>query len=422
MRATGSQPFGAAMGVDALADPGGDGDGADDLADPLARQHVWRWPGTFLTADEQRSRASCTDMQPQQLRQVTPDRHLPALATLALTDGNHALGEADILDAKLHQLRGPGAGFQQRLQHQSGSAVLGVSLVEKAKFFLNGQPIDATAMFRGCPKARALPGSFENGFALRVVHSFPHEDGGDSGGGAFDRGHDTVCFKVFGVQAWGFRVPIRAKVDGGRRAGSAFSFPLRTSWKARLPAILHRRCAMRVRVLLQITGDDGTAGAAEEVAAFEKVTQRSEDLGLSIAEGKALLAAVQHGTVKVQAAAWSRRHRPCPVCGGKRRGKGSYPVVFRTLFGDVELDSPRLHRCQCQCQDTDGPATVSPLRDLITDHVAPERLYLEARWASLVPYAAAAGLLADILPIASGANAKPPQLVAGFDGSRRGSL
>ena len=161
---------------------------------------------------------------------------------------------------------------------------------------------------------------------------------------------------------------------------------------------------MRVRVLLQITGDDGTAGAAEEVAVFEKVTQRLEDLGLSIAEGKALLAAVQHGTVKVQAAAWSRRHHPCPVCGGKRRCKGSYPVVFRTLFGDVELDSPRLHRCECQ--DTTGPATVSPLRDLITDHVAPERLYLEARWASLVPYAAAAGLLADILPIASGANAK----------------
>jgi len=162
---------------------------------------------------------------------------------------------------------------------------------------------------------------------------------------------------------------------------------------------------MRVTVLLQITADDGTTGAAEEVAAFEKVTQRLEDLGLSIAEGKALLAAVQSGTVKVQAAEWSRRHRPCPVCGDQRRCKGSYPVVFRTLYGDVELDSPRLHRCQCQ--DTAGPAaTVSPLRELITDHVAPERLYLEARWASLVPYAAAAGLLADILPIASGGNAK----------------
>lgn len=52
-----------------------------------------------------------------------------------------------------------------------------------------------------------------------------------------------------------------------------------------------------------------------------------------------------------------------------------------------------------------GPATISPLRALIPDHVAPERLYLEARWSSLVPYAAAAGLLADVLPVASGANA-----------------
>ncbi len=155
---------------------------------------------------------------------------------------------------------------------------------------------------------------------------------------------------------------------------------------------------MRVRVLLQITGDDGTAGPAEEVAAFEKVTQRLEDLGLSIVEGKALLAAVQHRMVKAQAAVWSQRHRHCPACGSRRRSKGSYPVVFRTLYGDIELDSPRLHRCRCQAAD--GAATVSPLRDLITDHLAPERLYLEARWSSLAPYAAAAGLLTDILPLA----------------------
>jgi hypothetical protein len=35
----------------------------------------------------------------------------------------------------------------------------------------------------------------------------------------------------------------------------------------------------------------GTASAAEEVAVFEKVMERLEDLGLSIAEGKATLAA-----------------------------------------------------------------------------------------------------------------------------------
>ena len=161
---------------------------------------------------------------------------------------------------------------------------------------------------------------------------------------------------------------------------------------------------MRVRVLLQITSDDGTASAAEEVAVFEKVTDRPEDLGLSIAEGKATLAAVQHRTVSAQAAAWAERHRRCEACGERRRSKGRYPVTFMTLYGDVELASPRLLRCPCQ--SADSPATVSPLRDLIPDHVAPERLYLEARWSSLVPYAAAAGLLADVLPMESGANAK----------------
>jgi len=50
-------------------------------------------------------------------------------------------------------------------------------------------------------------------------------------------------------------------------------------------------------------------------------------------------------------------------------------------------------------------ATISPLRDLLPDHIAPERLFLEARWASLVPYAVAGKLLADVLPVASGANA-----------------
>jgi hypothetical protein len=160
---------------------------------------------------------------------------------------------------------------------------------------------------------------------------------------------------------------------------------------------------MRVSILLQITGDDGTAVTAEEIAAFEKATARPEDVGLSLADGKALLAAVQDRIVQAQAAAWTARHRCCEACGGRRRSKGSYPVLFRTLYGDVQLASPRLHRCGCQ--DGVGPATISPLRELLPGHVAPERLYLEARWASLVPYAAAAGLLADVLPVASGANA-----------------
>ena len=159
---------------------------------------------------------------------------------------------------------------------------------------------------------------------------------------------------------------------------------------------------MRISILLQITDDQGFAGAAEEVTAFDKTTQRPEDLGLLIDEGKAPLTAVQHRTIVAQVAAWTDRHRSCEACGARCRIKGYYPIAFHTLYGDIDINSPRLYRCACK--DT-GPASVSPLRELIPSHIAPERLYLEARWASLVPYAAAAGLLADILPISAGANA-----------------
>ena len=50
---------------------------------------------------------------------------------------------------------------------------------------------------------------------------------------------------------------------------------------------------MHVRILLQITGDDGTPGPADEIAALEKRVEQPEDLGLSLAEGKALTAAIQ---------------------------------------------------------------------------------------------------------------------------------
>src|SRR5215210_3114631 len=159
---------------------------------------------------------------------------------------------------------------------------------------------------------------------------------------------------------------------------------------------------MHVRILLQITADDGAASPTEEVTAFEKSAERPEDLGLSLAEGKAVTAAIQRQVVNTQVASWTERHRGCEACGVRRRSKGSSPVVFRTLYGDVPLASPRLHRCPCQ--DADGPATLLPLRTLIPGQIAPERLYLEARWSSLVPYAAAAELLTDVLPIASGAN------------------
>jgi hypothetical protein len=311
------------MWVDALADPGSNGDGADDLADPLAGQHVRCWPRTFLTAGEQWPCPPRADMQPQQLRQVAPDRHFPALSALALADGDHALDEADILDTKLHELGGSGAGFQQCLQHQPGAAVLGVRPVKKAQLFLDGQSIDAAAMFRGGPQPGSLPGSLEDGFALRVVDPLAHENGGDRGGGLFDGGHQSVCSVLSGVQTYATSVAYTGHNSREPACRTGFELSTPSIVESSLADDQERRFAMRVKVLLQITADDGTADDAAEVAVFEKQTERLEDLGLSIAEGKVLMTAIQKRVVDTQAVSWAERHRCCEACGTRRHSKAA---------------------------------------------------------------------------------------------------
>lgn len=69
----------------------------------------------------------------------------------------------------------------------------------------------------------------------------------------------------------------------------------------------------------------------------------------------------------------------------------------------MRLKSPRY--CLPRTTGGNGPATNSLLRKLNPDHIVPERLYLETRRASLVPGAAAAELLADVLPINCRTNA-----------------
>jgi hypothetical protein len=49
--------------------------------------------------------------------------------------------------------------------------------------------------------------------------------------------------------------------------------------------------------------------------------------------------------------------------------------------------------------------TFSPLTRLFTEHTAPELVYLETKWASLVSYGLTADLLKDVLPIGNLANA-----------------
>jgi hypothetical protein len=67
------------------------------------------------------------------------------------------------------------------------------------------------------------------------------------------------------------------------------------------------------------------------------------------------------------------------------------------LFGTFTFSSPRLEHCDCQRRKT---ASFRPLSALLTEPVAPELLYREAKWSSLVSYGLSLDALQDFLPIA----------------------
>ena len=98
----------------------------------------------------------------------------------------------------------------------------------------------------------------------------------------------------------------------------------------------------------------------------------------------------------MQCAAFCAERSSCPSCGRKLRAKARGQVRYRTVFGDVTVASPRF--CHCPCQ-ADAAKTFSPLTELLPDHVAPELLWLETKWASLVSFGVTAALLKDALPI-----------------------
>src|SRR5215213_4932295 len=153
---------------------------------------------------------------------------------------------------------------------------------------------------------------------------------------------------------------------------------------------------MRVQIQLRIVTDDDNVLSDEVIACFDKGDDQLEEIGLSLEQAKTVLAGAQVSLVAAQATSFLTRHRDCEQCGRHLQSKGRCRLLFRTAFGTIPLVSPRLHRCACQPA---GSKTFSPLTALFTEHTAPELLYLETRWASLMSFGLTAGLLKDVLPV-----------------------
>ena len=145
---------------------------------------------------------------------------------------------------------------------------------------------------------------------------------------------------------------------------------------------------------------DGITSTHVISTAIERGSVTAEAVGLTLAEGKAILAELQAALVSEQVAVHEAVARRCLACGTNRGIKDHHPLTCRTIFGTLPLTATRLRRCQCGADHAAGDrASFSPLADLLPGRTTPELLYLKTRWGALVSYGLAARMLGDVLPM-----------------------
>jgi hypothetical protein len=147
-----------------------------------------------------------------------------------------------------------------------------------------------------------------------------------------------------------------------------------------------------------ITTDEGQT-EARDIACVERENLTPTTLGLTLAEGKAILKALQAVVVEQQMTAYVDTQRPCAHCGHLQRSKGYHTTQVRTVFDTIPVQSLRLHQCRCQSDPSDAAKTFNPLAVLLPEPITPELLFLETKWAALVSYGVTAQLVQEVLPI-----------------------
>ncbi len=159
---------------------------------------------------------------------------------------------------------------------------------------------------------------------------------------------------------------------------------------------------MKIKLQIIVEHEDLEEPIVEEIGCLCRGDLLPETLGLTLQEGKDLLATIQATMVKHQAEEYVARQRPCPRCSSHRSNKGKHKIVWRSLFGKLMIHSPRLYTCPCRPQKK---KSFSPLAGLLTERSSPELLYLETKWGSLMSYGLSADILADVLPMQTSSQA-----------------
>ena len=154
---------------------------------------------------------------------------------------------------------------------------------------------------------------------------------------------------------------------------------------------------MRVKLQLVLCSAEDQEKTVTDVMALNNNNQRIEPLGLTLAESQQLLSTLQRHLRQQQITTCLDTASTCRDCGTPLKLKAHASRSFRPLFGTFQFYSPRLEHCDCTRRKT---SSFRPLAALLTESVAPELLYREAKGASLVSYGMSLAALQDFLPLA----------------------
>ena len=152
---------------------------------------------------------------------------------------------------------------------------------------------------------------------------------------------------------------------------------------------------MKAVLQLVVQSDNGD-NEIKEIININRETITQESLGLSLQESKTVNNKLQKCIIDQQVKMFLNKNKTCPSCEKPRAIKGYSSLTYRTLFGKVKLQSPRLVNCKCKKHQY---KTFSPLPGILQNRLSPELEYMEAKWSSLMSYGMTAKLLEDVLPI-----------------------
>ena len=126
----------------------------------------------------------------------------------------------------------------------------------------------------------------------------------------------------------------------------------------------------------------------EEIASLSRrtIAATDEDVGMSLAESKAILAALQQAIVTTQIDEYVTCSRVCRSCLSFLSIRDRRSRKLQTLFGTVVVSAPRIRVCACINELGLEDKSVSPIAHLLPDRCTPELRRLQAELSSRLSF------------------------------------